>query len=126
ATPPAAASSCRRRSGRARPTARRAARSSRARRAAPPARRRRRRPRGRPRGGGRDRAARRATLGTDAGPPEAGRGGIAFRPPRAAPRYGDAVRIGILGGTGPAGRALAARLASVGFDVVVGSRSKYR
>jgi NADPH-dependent F420 reductase len=36
------------------------------------------------------------------------------------------VRIGILGGTGPAGRALAARLASVGFDVVVGSRSKYR
>src|SRR5690606_30887018 len=37
-----------------------------------------------------------------------------------------AVRIGILGGTGPAGKALAARLASVGFDVVVGSRSKYR
>jgi hypothetical protein len=36
------------------------------------------------------------------------------------------VRIGILGGTGPAGRALAARLASVGFDVVIGSRSKYR
>ena len=36
------------------------------------------------------------------------------------------MRIGILGGTGPAGRALAARLASVGFDVVVGSRSKYR
>jgi 8-hydroxy-5-deazaflavin:NADPH oxidoreductase len=36
------------------------------------------------------------------------------------------VRIGILGGTGPAGRALAVRLASVGFDVVVGSRSKYR
>lgn len=36
------------------------------------------------------------------------------------------VRIGILGGTGPAGSALAARLASVGFDVVVGSRSKYR
>ena len=36
------------------------------------------------------------------------------------------VRIGILGGTGPAGKALAARLASVGFDVVVGSRSKYR
>jgi 8-hydroxy-5-deazaflavin:NADPH oxidoreductase len=36
------------------------------------------------------------------------------------------VRIGILGGTGPAGKALAARLASVGFDVVVGSRSRYR
>jgi NADPH-dependent F420 reductase len=36
------------------------------------------------------------------------------------------VRIGILGGTGPAGKALAARLASVGYDVVVGSRSKYR
>ncbi|HET8619292.1 MAG TPA: NADPH-dependent F420 reductase [Acidimicrobiales bacterium] len=36
------------------------------------------------------------------------------------------MRIGILGGTGPAGRALAARLASVGFDVVVGSRSRYR
>ncbi|MEJ7846332.1 MAG: NADPH-dependent F420 reductase [Acidimicrobiales bacterium] len=36
------------------------------------------------------------------------------------------MRIGILGGTGPAGSALAARLASVGFDVVIGSRSKYR
>ena len=36
------------------------------------------------------------------------------------------MNIGILGGTGPAGRALAARLASVGFDVVIGSRSKYR
>jgi NADPH-dependent F420 reductase len=36
------------------------------------------------------------------------------------------VRIGILGGTGPAGSALAARLASVGFETVVGSRSKYR
>jgi hypothetical protein len=36
------------------------------------------------------------------------------------------VRIGILGATGPAGSGLAARLASVGFDVVVGSRSKYR
>jgi NADPH-dependent F420 reductase len=36
------------------------------------------------------------------------------------------VQIGILGGTGPAGRALAARLASVGFEVVIGSRSKYR
>jgi len=36
------------------------------------------------------------------------------------------VRIGILGGTGPAGKALAARLASVGFDVLLGSRSRYR
>lgn len=36
------------------------------------------------------------------------------------------MRIGILGGTGPAGSSLAARLASIGFDVVVGSRSKYR
>jgi 8-hydroxy-5-deazaflavin:NADPH oxidoreductase len=36
------------------------------------------------------------------------------------------VRIGILGGTGPAGSALAARLASIGYEVVVGSRSKYR
>ena len=36
------------------------------------------------------------------------------------------MHIGILGGTGPAGSALAARLASVGFDVTIGSRSKYR
>ena len=36
------------------------------------------------------------------------------------------MRIGILGGTGPAGKALAARLASVGFDVLIGSRSRYR
>jgi NADPH-dependent F420 reductase len=36
------------------------------------------------------------------------------------------VRIGILGGTGPAGRALAVRLADVGYDVVIGSRSRYR
>lgn len=36
------------------------------------------------------------------------------------------MRIGILGGTGPAGRALAVRLASVGFDTVVGSRSAER
>jgi len=34
--------------------------------------------------------------------------------------------IGIVGGTGPAGKALAGRLASVGFTVLVGSRSKYR
>jgi 8-hydroxy-5-deazaflavin:NADPH oxidoreductase len=32
--------------------------------------------------------------------------------------------VGILGGTGPAGQALAARLASVGHDVVIGSRSE--
>jgi NADPH-dependent F420 reductase len=37
-----------------------------------------------------------------------------------------AVKIGILGATGPAGQALAARLASVGFDVVIGSRSEDR
>lgn len=36
------------------------------------------------------------------------------------------MRIGILGGTGPAGTALGARLASVGYEVVIGSRSKYR
>lgn len=36
------------------------------------------------------------------------------------------MRIGILGGTGPAGKALAARLASVGYEVIVGSRSRYR
>lgn len=36
------------------------------------------------------------------------------------------MRIGVLGATGPAGSGLTARLASVGFDVVVGSRSKYR
>jgi NADPH-dependent F420 reductase len=37
-----------------------------------------------------------------------------------------AVHIGILGATGPAGQALAARLASVGIDVVIGSRSEDR
>ncbi len=36
------------------------------------------------------------------------------------------MNVGIVGGTGPAGRALAARLASVGLDVVVGSRSADR
>jgi len=36
------------------------------------------------------------------------------------------MRIGVIGGSGPAGKALAARLASVGYDVVIGSRSKYR
>ena len=36
------------------------------------------------------------------------------------------MRIGIFGGTGPAGSALGARLASVGYEVVIGSRSKYR
>jgi len=34
--------------------------------------------------------------------------------------------VGIVGGTGPAGRALAARLASVGLKVVIGSRSAVR
>lgn len=36
------------------------------------------------------------------------------------------VRIGVLGATGPAGSGLAVRLAVNGFDVVLGSRSKYR
>ncbi|MGI8758978.1 MAG: NADPH-dependent F420 reductase [Acidimicrobiales bacterium] len=36
------------------------------------------------------------------------------------------MNIAVLGGTGPAGRAIAARLASVGFEVVIGSRSKER
>ena len=36
------------------------------------------------------------------------------------------MRIGVLGGTGPAGRALAARLADVGNQVVIGSRSSER
>jgi len=36
------------------------------------------------------------------------------------------MRIGIIGGSGPAGSALAARLASVGYETVIGSRSKYR
>ncbi|MCD9622606.1 NADPH-dependent F420 reductase [Rhabdothermincola salaria] len=36
------------------------------------------------------------------------------------------MQIGILGGTGPAGSGLATRLASVGHDVVVGSRSAER
>jgi 8-hydroxy-5-deazaflavin:NADPH oxidoreductase len=36
------------------------------------------------------------------------------------------MKIGMLGGTGPAGAALAARLASVGYEVAVGSRSKYK
>lgn len=36
------------------------------------------------------------------------------------------MQIGILGGTGPAGSALAARLASVGYQAIIGSRSKYR
>ena len=36
------------------------------------------------------------------------------------------MRVGILGGTGPAGRALAARLAAAGASVVIGSRSAER
>ncbi len=36
------------------------------------------------------------------------------------------MRIGVIGGTGPAGSSLAARLASVGYQAVIGSRSKYR
>lgn len=40
--------------------------------------------------------------------------------------YGMDMRIGVLGGSGPAGSALAARLASIGIEAVIGSRSKYR
>ncbi len=36
------------------------------------------------------------------------------------------MRIGVLGGTGPAGIAVAARLASVGLDVIIGSRQLER
>ncbi|MEI8159649.1 MAG: NADPH-dependent F420 reductase [Actinobacteria bacterium] len=34
--------------------------------------------------------------------------------------------VGVLGGTGPAGTALAARLSSIGYSVVIGSRSSER
>lgn len=34
--------------------------------------------------------------------------------------------VGVLGGTGPAGTALAARLSSIGYNVVIGSRSSER
>lgn len=36
------------------------------------------------------------------------------------------MHIGLLGATGPAGSAVATRLAGVGHAVVIGSRSKYR
>ena len=36
------------------------------------------------------------------------------------------MEIAVLGGTGPAGSGLAARLSSIGYDVIVGSRSKYK
>ncbi len=36
------------------------------------------------------------------------------------------MRIGVLGATGPAGSSLSARLASVGFEVVLGSRSQHK
>lgn len=36
------------------------------------------------------------------------------------------MRIGVIGGSGPAGSSLAARLASIGYQAVIGSRSKYR
>ena len=36
------------------------------------------------------------------------------------------MRIGILGGTGPAGTSLGLRLASVGYEIVIGSRSLER
>lgn len=44
----------------------------------------------------------------------------------ARPNRVSTVHIGILGGTGPAGRALAARLAAAGNDVVIGSRDPDR
>src|SRR6266849_853364 len=50
----------------------------------------------------------------------------AASPEAAAPCKGGAVRIGVLGGTGPAGKAVAARLASVGLDVIIGSRQLQR
>ena len=34
------------------------------------------------------------------------------------------LRVGVLGGTGPAGKALATRLASVGVEVSIGSASR--
>lgn len=39
---------------------------------------------------------------------------------------GGAITVGVLGGTGPAGTAVAARLASIGHPVVIGSRSAER
>ncbi|MFM7409261.1 MAG: NAD(P)-binding domain-containing protein [Actinomycetota bacterium] len=39
---------------------------------------------------------------------------------------GGLTTIGVLGGTGPAGTAVAARLASVGYPVIIGSRSADR
>ncbi len=36
------------------------------------------------------------------------------------------MEIGLLGGTGPAGRAMGLRLASVGYDVLIGSRDEAR
>ncbi|MDP8936420.1 MAG: NADPH-dependent F420 reductase [Actinomycetota bacterium] len=46
--------------------------------------------------------------------------------PVLAVMHEDSGHVGIVGGTGPAGRALAARLASVGVAVVIGSRSAER
>ncbi|MGE4566847.1 MAG: NADPH-dependent F420 reductase [Acidimicrobiales bacterium] len=45
---------------------------------------------------------------------------------RGAMVYAVLMIIGLLGATGPAGTALAARLASVGHEVLLGSRSRYR
>ena len=36
------------------------------------------------------------------------------------------MKIGIIGGTGPAGKGLALRLSSVGYEVEIGSRSSGR
>src|SRR5438445_12481861 len=51
---------------------------------------------------------------------------VVASPQAAAPCKGGTVRIGVLGGTGPAGKGVAARLASVGLDVIIGSRSLER
>ena len=54
------------------------------------------------------------------------RRGRGSRGPRRRVCKARAMDIGILGGTGPAGKALAARLASVGMSVSIGSRSTER
>lgn len=45
---------------------------------------------------------------------------------KAEPMSLEQTSVGVLGGTGPAGTALAARLSSIGYSVVIGSRSSER
>ena len=60
-------------------------------------------------------------------PPEATSNGTTDGVAAADPPSGsEPTRIGIIGGTGPAGAALATRLADIGCEVTLGSRSKYR